>query len=98
MRVRRDDTLPGFRLLDEDRAIGWIRGDTVSFTGFPERVDAAMAAAVAHHALVQRRGASVRADGLEDGFLIVSREEKEYVVAPSSIAGSIRQESAPGPE
>ena len=56
MRVRRVGTESEFRLFQEEKEIGRVNGEAVSFHGFANRDDAALAARAANHALARRRG------------------------------------------
>lgn len=94
MKARREAEGTGHRLFHNDREIGFIRGETVGFTGFVNADDAALAGRVAHLALVRHREKQ-RAWGptLPADHLILGHGARLHVVAASGILATLRPPS-----
>lgn len=85
MRARRIAAGSEFRLLQDEREIGYVDGTRVSFRGFAARDDAALAASVAHQALNRRRGEQRHSVGEPKDFLVVDHGSTQAVIARPGI-------------
>jgi hypothetical protein len=83
--VAEPDQPTEYRLSDGDRAIGYIREDTVGFRGFDSQAEAAEAAFTAHRALAQRRSKAVWVPNAPEEFLVWDHQDGQYVIARSGL-------------
>ncbi len=85
MRARRIAAGSEFRLLQDEREIGYVDGTRVSFRGFATRDDAALAASVAHQALTRRRGGQRHSVDEPKDILVVEQGSTQAVIARAGI-------------
>ena len=95
MRARRIAAGAEFRLLQDEQEIGYVDPTRVSFRGFATRDDAALAASVAHRALVRRRGEERHSVDEPKDILVVDQGSAQAVIAR---AGILARLLPPGPE
>jgi hypothetical protein len=74
-------------LYAKERQVGYIRGDHLSFSGFPSEDEAAQAACIAHRALVSVRRQA--APGAQEEYLFGHTEEGQFVIAHSGVLARV---------
>jgi hypothetical protein len=89
MRVRRIGSGTEFRLIQDEQEIGCVDQNAVRFHGFGTRMDAALAASLAHRALTDRRGEAAHPAGDPADILIVNHESTDLVVAQSGVVARL---------
>jgi len=85
MRIRPETTSSGWRLFEDGKEVGYIRGSEVGFAGFTSQMDAAQAAYAAHRALARRRAKSSWTPSPPEEFLVGERGEAQYVIERSGL-------------
>jgi hypothetical protein len=89
MRARRIAAGSEFRLLQDEQEIGYVDGTRVSFRGFVTRDDAALAASVAHQALIRRRGKQRLSVDEPKDILVVDQGSTQAVIARAGILATL---------
>ena len=85
MRIRAGTASSGWRLFEDGKEVGYIRGSEVGFAGFTSQMDAAQAAYATHRALARRRAKSSWTPGPPEEFLLGERGEAQYVIERSGL-------------
>jgi hypothetical protein len=89
MRTRRIAEGSEFRLLQDEREIGFVDGTRVSFRGFAARNDAARAASIAYRALSRRRRKQSHPMEESQDILVVDQGSIQAVIAQSGILATL---------